>query len=303
MSIEHTIFSYNMSWASASGFFGDNVPRCSEHEFLKRAKKKFEFWDNALQHLEGFISEKKPTIFGLQEVILPTCKKEERYSKDNRGFNEKWHGTIDHIRSLAFYEGKYHSKVGDVTYINDQNEEITSCVATFWDYELGEKINERCVNLTTDDGRPLSMIHTAKGYILINLHAPHRYTLKDISSEINYHLTSFILDKNIEWVSSRIYITGDFNNIEINNKNPLVLFPGTELEIKMTPGEAAVKSCCFGSGRNLKDYEKVGDYCLGKKIAKRGDLQIDVTQIISESGRSKESDHELVWARFLDNND
>lgn len=255
--------SYNMSWASAAGYYRANVdPRLTEAHFLSRAMSPREYWINAFNLLKYFFIEKSPSIVGLQEMLE---------GPDN----------IDKIKN-EILSTKYYSKTGKVTF-STNGTPTDACVFTIWDKKLGARQYVKCVNLarnTGTDGRPMLMVYTTGGYLIVNLHAPHGFANDELIEIINYHLNTFVLENNILWYQEKTYLVGDFN-MTLSNK--LTLLNGSVT--LMTSND--VKSCCYVKG---KKYEREGDYCFGHQM--NTELQIYSKKI------NEESDHQLVWAQF-----
>jgi hypothetical protein len=133
----HTIASYNISWANSSGIFRDNVddykPRPTEHNFIRRASKPYEFWHNVIEHISNFIRIHNPSVIGLQEA-----------------------GKTEMITELPIVKDNYNH------HINIQG---PACLLTLWRKDLGEIAKESSGDLGDghDLGRPISIIHTSAG--------------------------------------------------------------------------------------------------------------------------------------------
>jgi len=296
----HVLASYNMSWASAAGHYGLTTPPCSERDFLRRATRPREFWDNAYAHLIRFIGDLNPSIVGLQEMIEPPAAAQRFPNGPPAGAP----GTVDQVKAAT--NPNYFSKVGKITYTANNGNNIDACVMTLWRKNLGAREAWKCVNLAgRNDGRPMLMVYTSNGYLIINIHAPQNLTLQVLQDKVNYHLATFILEYNIEFTAEKTYVVGDFNNINIDNQNRLVLFNGVQgVQFGLRPG-VSVNSCCFTTGtQRIAQYNRVGDYCLGLHLYKVStnpdvyrNLAIHPPQN-TRNGESIESDHELVWAEF-----
>jgi len=273
-----TLVSYNMSWASAAGHYQRNPPPrgTSEYDFITRAARPHEFWNNARDHLQRVITARRPDIVGLQEMI--------RTAPSN----------IDNIRQII--NADYYHRTSAITFTPPGGGPIEACLFTFWKRELGRDLFHKTANLANlTDGRPISIIYTENGYLLINLHSPQNLNLANLQEKINFHLISFILEHNLPWTQTKVYAMGDFNDIQIDNTNPLLLLNDM---VSLTTG-GTVRSCCFSNGgpRRIRDYHRVGDYCLGHTVVTR--LATDPSAQ-DRAGESIESDHELVIATFDD---
>jgi hypothetical protein len=267
-----------MSWASAAGYCAANPPPqgVTEYDFIIRARRPHEFWDNARTHLQRIITGRRPDVVGLQEMILTPPS------------------NIDNI--IQIINADYYHRTGTINFTPPIGQPIDACVFTFWKKELGRELFYKTANLANlTDGRPISIIYTENGYLLINLHSPQDLALAVLQEKINFHLISFILEHNLPWTQTKVYVVGDFNNINIDDATPLLLLNDM---VTLTTGRA-VRSCCFSNGgpTSIADYERVGDYCLGHTVVTR--LTIDASAQ-NRVGESIESDHELVVATFDD---
>jgi hypothetical protein len=282
--MKHVIASYNMSWASATGLFKDDVDKRrskpSEAGFLRRARKKHEFWQNAFDHLMSFIKKKEPSVIGLQEMI-----------QDNPGGLQIINAVKDDYYHLLYCVSG-------------------ACILTLWKKSLGKIDKKYSVDL--EKGRPMSMIYTTKKYLLINLHAPHlnrdaysvirkyllinlnpSYSHNGLADLIDIHFKRFVGTISEPLDSSKIYIMGDFNYDGINRSHPFILNDSIRLS---TGTDREIKSCCYGSRATTPhDYPRGGDYCLGQYPVVP--LHIIPSPIGSDHG-SIASDHELVSATF-----
>ena len=119
---------------------------------------------------------------------------------------------------------------------------------TIWDPEkLGIETDNYCADLNYDPpkqtGRPISIVKTEKGFVLINLHAPNSLTqskdgMKQLRKAINEHLT----ESKIVVEANKLFVMGDFNDPlhGINEDEPLKV-AGHILKT----GSKDIKSCCF----------------------------------------------------------
>jgi len=264
----HTIASYNLSWTNSSGIFKDNVDgmarRPSEYDFIKRASEPYEFWKNAIQHIANFVLTTNPSAIGFQEA-----------------------GKTEDITELPMIKENYNHHI---------NKQGPACVFTLWRKDLGDVAVESSGDLGTgrDIGRPISIIYTTKGYLLVNLHSPH-----SLSDDVQLTLLSDRLQPffNRPIDLTRIFVMGDFNNPRYLHSNPLRL-----RQVTLTPGIASeVKSCCYsGRAPRLSEYRRGGDYCFG--LNNRRPLEIFLSPVDAEGG-SVASDHEMVFASFASNPD
>ena len=265
----HTIASYNVSWTNSSGVYRDNVDalksRPSEYDFIKRATKPHEFWHNVIGNISNFIRATNPSVIGLQEA-----------------------GRTEDITELSMIKENYNH------HINIQG---PACLLTLWRKDLGELAAESSgeLGIGRDTGRPISIISTTKGYLLVNLHSPHRLSVEAQQAMISDRLQPFLDSAKTDL--SRIFIMGDFNNNSYLNSNPLRLRQAT-----LTPGnETETISCCYSSrAPSLSKYRRGGDYCFGQN--NRRPLAVFLSPMDAEGG-SVASDHEMVFASFASNPD
>ena len=294
----HTIASYNMSWANSAGFHTgiDPVTKLDdphtlrdEHEvptracvteyfFIKRAKKAFEFWNHALEHLNDFVVAKNPSFIGIQEA-----------------------GLVGQIKSRPCFASG--------TYNFEESKQGFETIVTIWRKDLGEKVeiinDDAGIKISGEVGRPITGIYTTEGFLLINCHLPWG---EDKNSKDKWfkraqqtYLSNFIqpfFDKypiNL----SKIFIVGDFNYESYLASAPLQL-----RQVTLTGGNSApAASCCHTERRNrVDDYVRGNDYCFGLNVSEQ--LQVakspfDETGVYGIPGGSIASDHELVYATFV----
>ena len=241
---QYTIASYNMSFASDQGLFGEEAKKSkvSEGSFLTRATIAREFWVNAFNHLKKFIEEKKPAAIGLQEMLTNGI------------------GIIEKDVSFNNY-----SKVTN-TEVSEKSAELLSYSLTLWDTErLGDMLYEYKSFFNNDKGTPqsgriITIIFTKKGFILINLHSYQLTDKKDSSNlraEIQRHFKTAleeveVKDKDKDFIinPSKIFVMGDFNDQEhtINNDNKLELTYDDNNTVNLTTGRDSsdkIFSCCY----------------------------------------------------------
>jgi len=266
----HTVASYNMSWASATGYYNKDIDahkeKISEYTFLKRATKPHQFWNQAVRHLMTFMKTMKPSVVGLQEMI-----------DASPGANQ--------ITSNPYIRSNYNFLLGNAG---------VAYVLTLWDKRLGDLKIHYTKDL--EKGRPISIIYTTKNYLLVNLHAPHlKHDEAALSSLLNKHFDAFLAkNRSVRKTMnpSKLYVTGDFNYGGFKNTNRFVmgghsLTTGTRKEIK---------SCCHvKKAPTLCKYRRGGDYCMGLYPVHPLTLFPSPSDV---EGGSTASDHELVWATF-----
>jgi len=298
---EHTIASYNMSWANSDGLHtkGDSeillyadgiseVPsyvRVSEYEFIKRAKEAHQFWrgeHGALATLNKFVGEKQPSFIGIQEA-----------------------GQIDEIRALEKLRG-YNFALNEQVIVAAKPDvpAVTAKLLTFWTPALGGQEFVKHADLGPffyEKGRPITLIYTKNGFLLINLHSPYGESKRfegDQRAVLSGIIQEFLDIYGLSPIPSKIFIVGDFNYPNYNAGNPLRLE-----QVTLTGGNPGiVASCCHSYSKRKRAiepgksaYERGGDYCFGLNVVTPlavFDSEVDAL------GGSVASDHELVYATF-----
>jgi hypothetical protein len=232
----HTIASYNMSFASDMGAIIG-----SEKHFIKQGLEKLgqedkrALWKNAAKLVKHFWdNEENASAMGLQEM-----NQRVEVRKKNQAFD----GGVEAIKELLNDSSLSYNVCGQATPFG------VPTLLTIWKTDkLGSEVQQYCADLTYDppkqSGRPISIVKTDKGFVLINLHAPNalmqsRGGMKELRAAINEHLTRSAIEINDP---KKLFIMGDFNDplFGINDENPLEI-GGHELKT----GSGAIKSCCF----------------------------------------------------------
>ena len=286
---EHTIASYNMSWANSAGFHtkGDSEilldeadkpvrTRVTEYFFIKRAKEARQFWNKALKHLNDFVVAKNPSFIGIQEA-----------------------GRIKDFKKLPCFETEgYH--------INESKQRFET-LHTIWRKDLGEPIEimEEDSGIEFGEvGRPIVGIYTSNGFLLVNCHLPwgedkgskDKWFKKAQQEYLSTFLQPFF-DKYLINLS-KLFIVGDFNYESYLASNPLQL-----RQVTLTGGNRApAASCCHTDSRQqIAAYVRGNDYCFGLNVVEELKVlpsPIDETGEFGMPGGSVASDHELVYATF-----
>ena len=248
--ILHTIGTYNMSFASDLGLDPNRSSVYeSEGSFLlsNSSQDLRKFWKNSLDNViyfwksKTFIKHHKPSFLGLQEI------------------NKTSVGSLTGSNAIRQKLKEIDPNISMIT------EEIDSgrskpALCCIWDSKkLGHMLKSEIskfdyvpvierqftLKLTPDNGRPILMVYTDKGYLLIVLHAPNnddlaRHNLLDFRKNLNDKIYNF--SKNLKLYTDRIFISGDFNDkydsiqnlyLSLKNRNFTLKYKGT-----------APKSCC-----------------------------------------------------------
>ena len=248
--ILHTIGTYNMSFASDSGLDPnrENVYE-SEGTFLlsNKSNDPRKFWKNALQNVIYFWKGKKyitghePSFLGLQEM-----NKTPVGSSTGSGIVESTLKNIDPNITVVTEEVNSGKSKPALCCIWDSKKLGTLVKSEISEFTYTPIIEaEYASKRTTDKGRPVLMVYTSKGYLLIVVHAPKDdglalHYLLDFRKDLNDKIVDF--SKNLKLTSDKIFIAGDFNDkhdsiqsldLKIQNQNFTLKYKGT-----------APKSCC-----------------------------------------------------------
>lgn len=307
-----TVVSYNMSVFSAMGYAGNEVKLVfgkgkgrvnneskgifpSEARFLRRAEVNQEtgtstFFINAVAHLHKNASG--ADVIGIQEFHPPTLDL----------IMEGFPGYAHHIFSETI--------TNDAKVLTIWNKTKFGEMKTVYDADLGIGPEP---NSPADKGRPISIITTDKGYVLINFHGINRPRVKpdgtptnqDNSERLKELLTYHVNRANLSGIDpNNIIIMCDSNDRE-KNLIPLKLL-GVTFNIGANDGN--INSCCYNydscgidvappgipqdmgpDGAEAK-YAYPGDYVLGTSPK----LFMVINSPQDENGASTASDHKLV---------
>lgn len=322
------VLSYNMSVFSAMGYFGDTRRLSfskggpvadtneskglfpSEARFLASAKRAQEYYDNALTHLSETVMTTKAAVIGIQEFHPPMFDKIVGFL---RAINHDFQGcpfdkkikndaallTIWDTKLLGNLKTQYHEDIGG-TKTADGGDLFPGGAAG------------------GDGGRPISIIVTDKGYILMNFHGINRPRLTPspvdvaplLQQAIEIHAKQAgILDMDLR----KLIITCDSNDRGhlFSEEGGLILN-----KIKFHDGHpraGGAKSCCYNyDSCNLEfpkdegpipktmgrlgaeaNYSYTGDYVLGAAV--KQPVQVIPSPRNPETGESIASDHTLVF--------
>lgn len=300
----HTIATYNMSFAGDKGL-DPKRPDVYESEAAFHLSNKSsdprKFWLNALELVKMFWS-KVPTAsaMGLQEMNKTATSKS---------------GSGAVAAAVKAINPAFHTATEEVVV----KPGIKPAITIIWNSEkLGVEKKKYISDL--DTGRPILMVLTEAGYLLIALHAPHGFS--NAPEILNKKIKEFVKNQKID--QNKIFIMGDFNDrLDTLKKIDLDINGKIQLGYK---GKAP-KSCChnwdssctakryisdsqicdpkgqptagpgvrkvMGSEGNIKNYRMHGDKVFGSNPV--GNIQ---TYPPGRKGASKESDHEMVIADF-----
>lgn len=227
---------YNMSFAGDAGLDPNRAGVFeSEGAFHKTNKSadKRQFWKNALESIKKFVEQDTAGFIGFQEIN----KTPEGSDTGSGALTSVIKGVKDTF-----------AVVTDEIVLSFGKPAITIA----WDTsKLGDEVNHKIVDLdytptepvaNKQAGRPMLMVLTDKGYILISLHAPNynaMYTgeFPDLRKAINDNIKSFMDGKDVD--DKKVFIVGDFND-RFDALQSISLEDGTELKYQ---GKAP-RSCC-----------------------------------------------------------
>jgi hypothetical protein len=190
------------------------------------------FWKNALENIIYFWkleTNHNPSFLGLQEMNMTQAGS----TTGSAIIQKKLQELNPHLYTLT---GKIRS---------GKSKPALCCI---WDTKkLGGVLKKAIYKLQylPDSGRPILMVYTTKGYLLVVLHAPRnedlsRHNLLDFRKNLNDKILHF--SKDLKLYTDRIFIAGDFNDkydsirrihITINREKFTLKYKGL-----------APKSCC-----------------------------------------------------------
>jgi hypothetical protein len=300
------VISYNMSVFSAMG--NKEAKFASEYSFLQRAAvvdmdgmKVTDFFVNSLDHLANTVQRIDAKVIGIQEFHPPTLGMiQSKLANPNFAYHAFSKTITNNAAVLTIWD----------------QEVLGSMVAPAYDEDLG--LTEGVEGLLPNDkGRPISIIKTTKGYILINFHGINRPKYNADGSETGKDNSAIL--KNLLAVhtsaagvmdANKVIIMCDSNDRShgINMESPLMI-NGVGLHDGHAAADITETSCCYNwdscgvpiSGGKVTlgtvgaeaNYKYTGDYVLGANLS---------TPVIAElsaqdaDGASIESDHKLVYA-------
>jgi hypothetical protein len=217
MSVKHSVATYNMSFAGDLGMDPrrDGVFE-SEGAFhlMNETGNPRAFWLNALELVKHFwLNEPHASVMGLQEINLGK-------------------GSVDIESSLV----AIHPHLAIITKEVVVNPNVKPAVTLIWNTEkLGKQSGEPFVgdldyvpgdeatNIRANgakisgkqSGRPVIMIYTTGGYVLINCHGPNhpelsKKTMKDLRNALNENFIRFTSGKAVN--KDKVFVMGDFND-------------------------------------------------------------------------------------------
>ena len=228
---------YNMSFAGDAGL-DPNRPGVFESEaaFHKTnmSADKRQFWINALENVKKFVNEPTAGFIGFQEI--------------NKTPDGSATGSGALTSAIKLVKGTFEVITEEIVV----SPFVKPAITIAWDTaKLGGHSRHEIKDLdyvptepntNKQAGRPMLMVLTDKGYLLISLHAPNyppTYTgeFPDLRTTINSNIKAFMGDKAID--SNKVFIVGDFND-RFDALQTITLENGTDLKYQ---GKAP-RSCC-----------------------------------------------------------
>jgi hypothetical protein len=258
----HAVASYNMSFAS--DLANDVEPHIgSEKHFISDSRKRAHAlgldhsprssWERAAQLVRHFwLHEKNSSVIGLQEMntstILDKPAELFRFPGGDRRIQEVLQGL-----GLEFY----------VKEVPGRFNTFPTLVTVWKSTKLGTKQHAYTADLGIHDlfktnaanqGRPISIVYTTLGFMLINLHGPndstqsHTGNMEKLRTAINDHVKIFTdAHADIQINPDKLFVMGDFNDPfnAINRERPLIVQGHPVHYNTEEDGLKPVKSCCY----------------------------------------------------------
>jgi hypothetical protein len=241
----HVVGSYNMSFVSDLGkMFG------SEKHFIHNGtggQGGRQLWENAALFVRQFWDLPDASVVGLQEMNMAS-----KTGLAGSGI-ERIYEILSSVPNLAFQECSIDvPKIGSPTLL------------TVWNHvKLGPKSNIYCNDIGTFGeyaaigpmhlGRPISIIQTAGGYTLINLHAPNLPADSLAGCPIlRRAIQHFVSQSGFEINPDKVFVMGDFNDPHnaIKSSSPLVL---NEINLNHSTTDKKTLSCCYNFNSSCED--------------------------------------------------
>jgi hypothetical protein len=280
---QHTIASYNMSFASDLGVtaFGSEKHFVYDaNERIKNGKRQGKIrpdpenqdpnkhplrhaWTRAAQLVRHFWEAKNPSAMGLQEM---NTKAKVGQASPAEGY-EQLQRILQDMGHLRFYANSVESKGTFPTLLTIWNVNKLGEIMTHgegnnkvpYDYVADLGLDDPFAeNSPLHKGRPITIIYTKGGFVLINLHGPNwseqsyqeDMKMKHLRASINMHLKNFLERYRVPLDTNKLFIMGDFNDPfhAIKFSNPLII---SQDGIQNTPlfynssDEDKIKSCCY----------------------------------------------------------
>ena len=253
--IKHVIATYNMSFASDQNLDPDRADVYeSEGAFtLQNAQNTRAFWLEALELIKHFWeNENNASVMGLQEM-----------NKDI--------GAKDVETAMGKINNKKNKHIKVVT------EEVTTkfgkpAVTIIWDSEklgdikdgpyIADLIGEyKEVKANPPGGRPIIIIYTTKGYLLINCHGQNipdasKKTMKDFREQLNVHINKFLKDNISDINPSKVFLMGDLNDRYDAINDGILITLNNGKQFKLSYKGDAPKSCCHNWDSSCSNESK-----------------------------------------------
>jgi len=255
----HAVASYNMSFASDLAK-EDEPPMGSEKHFISDSRKRAHAlgldhsprssWERAAQLVRHFWDNvKNASAMGLQEMNTSTKldKPAEPFPGGDRRIQQVLGGL-----GLEFY----------VKEVPGRFNTFPTLVTVWKGTKLGPSLHTYTADLGIHDlfktnaanqGRPISIVYTTLGFMLINLHGPndstqsHTGNMEKLRTAINDHVKIFTDAHGIQINPNKLFVMGDFNDPfnAINRERPLIVQGHPVHYNTEEDGLKPVKSCCY----------------------------------------------------------
>ena len=344
--VKHTIATYNMSFAGDAGL-DPRRPGVFESEgafhLSNETGNARQFWINALKVVSDFwANSPNASAMGLQEI------------------NKTAAGTAT---GSAAIESSVKLVMGNIGIITEEivvNPNVKPALTIIWnedklgkeerheisdlDYVPGEEAVEEITKPNgskakksgKQPGRPILMVMTEGGYLLINCHAPNHAelsakTLQDLRAALKAKVAAFVGNESVS--KDKVFLMGDFNDrydalgsvslsvsdLTYKGKAPLSCCHNwdsscTDERYKSLTiaGRENVGTCdpngqplagpgprsLMGKEGDIENYRYYGDKVFGFRPSSDSDGNIQIYPP-GRRGASKESDHEMVIATFV----
>ena len=291
MNIEHTIGSYNMSFASDQGA----VIGSEKHFIINGAAgdDKRVLWKNAANFVLHFW-QNVPTAsaMGLQEMNVRELLKAK--NPEFNGGLEAIVEVLSVVPDLDYKACSVDTPFGKPSLLTIWNKTKMGLFANIYCTDLGLDENYSGLN-PKQTGRPLSIVGTSFGYVLINLHGPNvpcdsLLGCPLLRNSIQFHLAEYERQYlgGAPATSDKIFIMGDFNDLHngIKSSRPLLL---NKAPFNHSLTDAKTLSCCYNFNSTCPDdlYNKK------EEIVVNGELVASPKECFINRGPNLEQNEEL----------
>jgi len=229
-------------------------------------------WTRAAQLVRHFWEAKNPSAMGLQEM---NTKEKVGQASPAEGY-EQLQRILGDMGHLRFYANSVESKGTFPTLLTIWNVNKLGEIMTHGDakvpYDYVADIGldaPFAENNPLHKGRPITIIYTTKGFVLINLHGPNwpeqsyqgETKMKHLRDSINMHLKNFLGQYGVPLDTNKLFIMGDFNDPfhGIKFSTPLIISQDGIQDTKLfynSSDEDQIKSCCYNFNSACPDDQR-----------------------------------------------